>query len=122
MKKADENWQFPRTRLQWLWDNMEGYRAIYVLSVAGTFVYNMMQLTVPFFSSQIVDRFLSGPEARANFKSQPDEFYKLIFMMIGFTILRCIIVYVDCVGYEKVSQGVLFRIRNFIYDKIQRRT
>ncbi len=120
MKKADENWQFPRTRLQWLWDNMEGYRAIYVLSVAGTFVYNMMQLTVPFFSSQIVDRFLSGPEARANFKSQPDEFYKLIFMMIGFTILRCIIVYVDCVGYEKVSQGVLFRIRNFIYDKIQR--
>lgn len=120
MKSADKNWQFPRTRLQWLWDNMEGYRAIYILAVAGTFVYNMMQLTVPYFSAQIVDKFLSGPEARAYFGSHSDEFYRLIFMMISFTLLRVIIVYVDCVGYEKVSQGVLFRIRNFIYDKIQR--
>ncbi len=119
MKNQTSEWKFPRTRLQWLWDNMEGYRFLYVLVVIGTVVYNMMQLTVPFFSSQIVDKFLTGAEARANFNSHPDEFYRLIFMMIGFTLLRCVLVYFDCVGYEKVSQGVLFKIRNFLYDKIQ---
>ena len=40
--------------------------------------------------------------------------------MVGLTILRCIIVYFDCMGYEKVSQHVLFKVRNFLYDKIQR--
>ncbi|WP_044912845.1 MULTISPECIES: ABC transporter ATP-binding protein [unclassified Butyrivibrio] len=120
MKTNGNEWKFPRTRLQWLWDNMEGYRFIYVMCLLGTVVYNMMQLTVPYFSSQIVDKFLTGQEARANFNSHPDEFYRLLFMMVGFTILRCILVYIDCYGYEKVSQGVLFRVRNFLYDKIQR--
>ncbi|MCR5656501.1 MAG: ABC transporter ATP-binding protein/permease [Butyrivibrio sp.] len=120
MSKNKEEWKFPRTRLQWLWDNMEGYRALYGLVVLGTVVYNMMQLTVPYFSSQIVDRFLSGDKARENFALHPDEFYKLVIMMVVFTVIRCVIVYADCVGYEKVSQGVLFRVRNFLYDKIQR--
>ncbi len=113
-------WKFPRTRLEWLWDNMEGYRLIYVISILGTVAYNMMQLTVPFFSSQIVDKFLTGPEARVYFNEHSEEFYRLLIMMIAFTILRCFIVYIDCYGYEKVSQGVLFRIRNYLYDKIQR--
>ena len=120
MSKNKDEWKFPRTRLQWLWDNMEGYRALYGLVVLGTVVYNMMQLTVPYFSSQIVDRYLSGDKARENFALNPDGFYKLVIMMVVFTVLRCIIVYVDCVGYEKVSQGVLFRVRNYLYDKIQR--
>ncbi|MBE5843998.1 MAG: ABC transporter ATP-binding protein [Butyrivibrio sp.] len=118
--KKEGLWKFPRTRLQWLWDNMEGYRALYVIVIIGTVVYNMMQLTVPYFSSQIVDRFLSGNEAREYFTGHQGEFYRLVGMMIGFTVLRCIIVYLDCLGYEKVSQGVLFRVRNFLYDKIQR--
>jgi ATP-binding cassette subfamily B protein len=40
--------------------------------------------------------------------------------MISLTVLRCIIVYFDCMGYEFVSQQVLFKVRNFLYDKIQR--
>ncbi len=113
-------WKFPRTRLQWIWDNMEGFRGLYVVIILGTVVYNMMQLTVPYFSSRIIDEFLTGPNAKENFALHPDEFYRLIFMMIGFTLLRCIIVYFDCLGYEKVSQAVLFRVRNILYDKIQR--
>ncbi|WP_051656631.1 ABC transporter ATP-binding protein [Butyrivibrio sp. AE3004] len=120
MKMYGRKWKFPRTRLEWLWDNMEGYRLIYVISILGTVAYNMMQLTVPFFSSQIVDKFLTGPEARVYFNEHSEEFYRLLIMMIAFTILRCFIVYIDCYGYEKVSQGVLFRIRNYLYDKIQR--
>ena len=120
MKKKSSKWKYPRTRLQWLWDNMEGYRALYALAVIGTVVYNMLQLTVPFFSAQIVDGFLSGPNAKDNLSGHPDEFVRLLVLMIGLTILRCIIVYFDCMGYEYVSQVVLFKVRNFLYDKIQR--
>ncbi len=118
--KTNQKWKYPRTRLQWLWDNMEGHRLIYVCAMLGTVVYNMLQLTVPFFSGKIVDEFLSGPNAKENMAQHPDRFLQLLSLMVGLTIFRCIIVYLDCMAYEKVSQGVLYRVRNFLYDKIQR--
>ncbi|WP_029232468.1 ABC transporter ATP-binding protein [Butyrivibrio sp. VCB2006] len=120
MGKRDRNWKYPRTRLQWLWDNMEGHRFIYVCAILGTVVYNMLQLTVPFFSGKIVDEFLTGEGAKENMALHPDQFFKLLALMVGLTIFRCIIVYLDCMAYEKVSQDVLFKVRNFLYNKIQR--
>jgi ATP-binding cassette subfamily B protein len=99
---------------------MEGARLLYVFAILGTVIYNMMQLTVPFFSGRIIDRFLSGEGARQYLEAHTDEFIRLLLLMIGLTILRCAIVYLDCMAYEKVSQTVLFRVRNFLYDKIQR--
>lgn len=120
MKNKNGKWNYPRTRLQWLWDNMEGYRLLYGFAIFGTVVYNIMQLTVPYFSGQIVDKFLTGEGAKEYLASHGDEFVWLLILMVGLTILRCIIVYFDCMGYEKVSQHVLFKVRNFLYDKIQR--
>lgn len=120
MKRKDRKWKYPRTRLQWLWDNMEGHRFVYCLAMLGTVVYNFLQLTVPFFSGKIVDEFLTGENARENLTLHQDVFIRLLALMVGLTILRCIIVYLDCMAYEKVSQEVLFRVRNFLYDKIQR--
>lgn len=120
MKAKNSKWKYPRTRLQWLWDNMEGTRFLYVIAILGTVVYNMMQLTVPFFSGRIIDRFLTGDGAREYLQTHSDEFFKLLALMVGLTILRVIIVYLDCMAYEHVSQSVLFRVRNFLYDKIQR--
>lgn len=31
---------FPKTKLQWLWENMNGCRGIYFVGMAGTVVYN----------------------------------------------------------------------------------
>ena len=120
MKKKKRGFNYPRTRLQWLWDNMEGSRFLYICAVIGTVVYNMMQLTVPFFSGKIVDTFLSGESARQNLAEHRDQFFMLLGLMVGLTILRCLIVYWDCMAYERVSQHVLFKVRNFLYDKIQR--
>ena len=120
MKNKNGKWNYPRTRLQWLWDNMEGYRLLYGFAIFGTVVYNIMQLTVPYFSGQIVDKFLTGEGAKEYLASHGDEFVRLLILMVGLTILRCIIVYFDCMGYEKVSQHVLFKVRNYLYDKIQR--
>lgn len=111
---------FPKTKLQWLWENMKGSRGIYIAGMLGTIVYNVLQLTVPYYSGKIVDLFLSGTDARENLRTNSDLFYHLLICMVGFTVLRGVIVYVDCMVYEHVSQTVLYRVRNFLYDKIQR--
>ena len=64
-----ENTQFPKTKLQWLWENMKGARAVYVIGMIGTVVYNVLQLTVPYYSGKIVDLFLTGEHARENMQT-----------------------------------------------------
>lgn len=112
--------QFPKTKLAWLWENMQGTRGIYIVGMLGTIVYNVLQLTVPYYSGKIVDIFLTGENARENMRTNSDLFYKLLIAMVGFTFLRTIIVYLDCMIYEHVSQTVLYRVRNYLYNKIER--
>lgn len=112
--------QFPKTKIQWLWENMKGYHALYILGMVGTVVYNILQLVGPYFSGKIVDLFLTGANAKENMQFHSELFYQLLFAMVGLTMLRAVIAYGDCMIYEYVSQKVLYRVRNFLYDKIQR--
>lgn len=118
--KVKKETLFPKTKIQWLWENMKGRRVLYVIGMLGTVVYNILQLTVPYYSGRIVDLFLSGADAWKNMRTNSGLFYHLLILMIVFTVLRGVIVYGDCMIYEHVSQTVLYRVRNFLYDKIQR--
>jgi ATP-binding cassette subfamily B protein len=120
MKNEKEKKQFPLTKLQWLWANMKGLRVFFFLGILGTVVYNIMQLTVPFFASRIVDIFLTGENAAENLMTQRKLFYMLLAGMVGMTFLRTVIVYVVCMDFEKVSQGVLYRLRNILFRKIEK--
>ena len=108
------------TRMQWLWENMKGRHGLFVTAILGTVVYNILQLVVPFFSGRIVDLFLSLQDDGKSVSEEAHTFYVYIGVMVGLTLLRVTIVYLDCMAYEKVSQYTLFRIRNYLYDKIQR--
>ena len=108
------------SRFVWLWENMKGFRGIYALGLVLTIAYNAMQLTVPLVSGKIVDMFLTGENAVENLQLHRDLFFKLIAAMVGITLLRVIIVYSDQMIYEHVSQSVLYKVRNFLYNKIQR--
>ena len=110
----------PRTKIQWLWDNMKGKRLIYGLALLGTIIYNFMQLTVPYISQNIIDLFLTGENAAENMATKKDLFYGLIIAMIVLTLIRTSLVYFSCMGVEHVSQSVLYRVRNFLFDKIER--
>ena len=112
--------QFPKNKIAWLWENMEGKRALYFVGILGTVLYNILQLTIPYFSGKIVDLFLTGENAATNLQVHRDLLYRLLFAMVGFTFLRVIVVYGSCMIYETVSQSVLYRVRNYLYDKLQR--
>ena len=112
--------QFPKNKIAWLWENMEGKRALYFVGILGTVLYNILQLTIPYFSGKIVDLFLTGENAATNLQVHRDLLYRLLFAMVGFTFLRVIVVYGSCMIYETVSKSVLYRVRNYLYDKLQR--
>ncbi|MBR4145149.1 MAG: ABC transporter ATP-binding protein [Lachnospiraceae bacterium] len=112
--------RFPKSRLGWLWENMEGKRKLFIIALIGTVVYNIMQLVVPFFSGKIVDLLRDIQENEWDIADYKEEFLWLIAIMVGLTLIRVTIVYLDCMAYEHVSQKALYRIRNFLYDKIQR--
>lgn len=107
------------SKISWLWENMKGYRCIYVIGLFGTVIYNVMQLTVPFFTQQIVDLFLTGPDAADNLTYKRGLFFQMIVAMILLTLLRTLIVYLVCMDVEHVSQKVLYRIRTFLFHKIE---
>ena len=111
---------FPKSRIAWLWENMKGRRGLYIAAMIGTVVYSAMQLVVPYFSGKIVDLFNMLKDTGEPVGDHLQEFYRLIAMMVGLTIFRVVVVYLDCMSYESVSQYALFRIRNFLYNKIQR--
>ena len=108
------------SKMAWLWENMKGYRAIYMVGIIGTVVYNIMQLTVPYVTQHIIDLFLTGEEAATNIVTKRDLFFQLIVAMIGLTLLRTLIVYLVCMDVEHVSQKMLYRIRTHLFDKIER--
>lgn len=109
-----------RSKMVWLWENMKGYRVIYLVGILGTIVYNVMQLTVPYITQKIIDLFLTGDEAAANLINKRDLFFQLIIAMIVLTFIRTLVVYLVCMDVEHVSQKVLYRIRTHLFDKIER--
>lgn len=111
---------FPKTKLQWLWENMKGYHALYIFGILGTVLYNFMQLTVPYVSQEIVDLFLTGEHAAEHLAENRSLLYWLLAAMVILTLVRTVIVYVVCMAFEHCSQAALFRIRNFLFNKIER--
>ncbi len=109
-----------KSKLGWLWENMRGYRVLYVLSLIGTVTYSVMQLTVPYVSQSLIDLFLSGDQAAENLVNKRDLFWELILAMVVLTFIRTAIVYLSCMGGEVTSQKTLYRIRTYLFDKIER--
>ena len=114
-----DNIKRPKSRIAWLWQNMKGFHALYIVAMFGTIAYNALQLTVPVFSGQIIDNFLTGENARENMETNSSWFFTLVALMVGLTLVRVVIVYTDCLAYEHCSQKVLYRVRVQLYDKIQ---
>ena len=109
-----------KTRTQWLLENLKGVKGLYVLGIIGAIVYNIMQLTVPFIISNLIDLFITGENAAYNLATNKTLFYTYIGVMIGLTFLRTCIVYGTGMLFEYVSQEFLYRVRNFLYNKVQR--
>lgn len=107
------------SKMKFILDNMKGYRILYVITLIGAVTYNALQLVVPHFTQRILDEFLIGEKAHENLANHKELLYQLIAAMVILTLIRTTIVYLTCMGTEVVSQSVLYKIRNYLFRKIE---
>ncbi|MBR6638622.1 MAG: ABC transporter ATP-binding protein [Lachnospiraceae bacterium] len=105
-------------QLKWLWKNLKGYHAIYILALFLSIFCNILQLVVPVFSQQIVDLFLTGDNAAENLETKPNLLVWLVIGMILATMFRALMSYCANTTYEYTSQKMLYSIRTDLFRKV----
>lgn len=103
---------------RWLWSNMKGYRGRYILAMTLTVICQSMYIITPMMSQQIVDNFITPPNALELLAQNRDTFLYMVGAMVGFTILRSVIQYSSAMLYEVTSQAATYRIRKKLYENI----
>jgi ATP-binding cassette subfamily B protein len=109
-------------QIKWVFSNLKGKRALFIFAICCTITANILQITVPFFSKTIVDRFLSFDNAAtaAEYIGQNKQtLYMLLLGMILVTLVRTVIVYTGNLSYERVSQSFAVRMRAKLFRNIE---
>ncbi|MCE3198806.1 ABC transporter ATP-binding protein [Paenibacillus sonchi] len=105
--------------LKWLWQNLEGNRARYIMALCLSVVGSSLTIVNPYLSQRIVDTFIAGDHAVQNLTDKRGLLIALCLGMIGFSLLRTGLAYFTTMQYERSSQNMLYRIRIYLYNKIQ---
>lgn len=106
-------------QIKWLWTNLKGYRGRYIIALFLTVVCNALYLASPIFGQKIVDIFISNKNAVRNLETRKSLLIWLCIGMVGFTLIRTLIQYLTNITYEIASQGMLYKIRNYLYKNMQ---
>lgn len=105
--------------LKWLWQNLEGDRTRYVTALFLSVVCSSLTIVNPYIGQRIVDTFITGDNALQNLTQERGLLIMLCLGMIAFSLLRTGLSYVTTMQYEQSSQNMMYRIRIFLYNKIQ---
>ncbi len=107
-------------QIKWIWENMKGYRGRYILALCMTVIGQVMYLTSPIFSQNIVDTFIYNENAAENLANNSRLLIILCCGMVLFTLVRTVIQFNANMLYEKCSQGMLSKIRNYLFANVQK--
>lgn len=106
-------------QFKWLWHNLKGDRVRYVLALILSVVGSSLTIINPYIGQRIVDTFIVGDNAMQNLSREKALLIGLCLGMIGFTLLRTGLSYFTTLMYERASQNMLYRVRIYLYNKIQ---
>lgn len=104
---------------RWLWKNMKGCRALYIMALCLTVICQSMYIITPYFTQQITDTFIINDNALQNITEHTDLLIAMLAAMVGFTVLRCLIQYGSNMIYEHTSQTLIYRVRKVLFDRIE---
>jgi ATP-binding cassette, subfamily B, multidrug efflux pump len=106
-------------QLRWLWHNLKGDRVRYILALCLSVVGSSLTIINPYIGQRIVDTFIAGHDAIQNLTRERSLLIVLCLGMIGFSLLRTGLAYFTTLLYERASQNMLYRVRIYLYNKIQ---
>ncbi|MCL2638066.1 MAG: ABC transporter ATP-binding protein/permease [Oscillospiraceae bacterium] len=105
--------------IRWLWKNLEGYRAMYIVTIFLALLNQSMFVINPFLRQRIIDTFIDNDNAAQNIIEQRDLLLWLLVAILGFSLVRVALFYVSTLMFEHSSQGLLYRVRKHLYDNMQ---
>ncbi len=107
-------------QVKWIWENLKGYRGRYIFALCMSVIVQIMYLTNPVFGQKIVDTFIYGDNAAENLRTNSRLLIMLCLGMVLFTLVRTVIQFSANMTYEVCSQGMLAKIRNFLFANVQK--
>jgi len=96
---------------RWIWKNLKGYRAKYILTMILTVLLSAAALVSPIISGKLVDEVLMG--------GQTGKLLPYVGIMVGWTLLTTVLGFFSTISYEKCSQAMIFKIKNDLYNNLQ---
>ncbi|SFT18999.1 ABC transporter ATP-binding protein [Paenibacillus sp. BC26] len=106
-------------QFKWLWHNLIGDRTRYIFALCLSVVGSSLTIINPYIGQRIVDLFIAGEDAASNLTDERALLIGLCLGMIGFSLLRTSLAYCTTLLYERASQNMLYRVRIYLYNKIQ---
>lgn len=107
-------------QIKWIWENLKGYRGRYIFALCLTVTAQIMYIANPVFGRQIVDNFIYGEDAAKNLSENSRLLVMLCLGMVVFTLTRTVIQFSSNMLYEVCSQGMLAKIRNYLFANVQK--
>lgn len=96
---------------KWVWQYLEKYKFKFLAALFLSFSVILLSMINPYVQGVIVDKVIKG--------GNTGILVKLLLLMLGATLIKSVIRFLYQCMFETVSQGVVFKIRETIYRRVQ---
>jgi ATP-binding cassette, subfamily B, multidrug efflux pump len=98
--------------LYWVWGFVRGHKVKLFMGLLMALLVSGLNMVNPYFAGKIVDQVIFG--------NQENLLWKLLLMMIGVTVIKTVVRYSYQIMFERMSQDVVYKIRELLYGRLQR--
>ncbi|MGG5252703.1 ABC transporter ATP-binding protein [Neobacillus sp. SM06] len=96
--------------IHWAWGYIRKYRARLFLGLFLSLVVSALNMVNPYFAGKIVDKVILG--------GQSGLLVPFLGLMVGVTVVKTVIRYNYQLMFERISQSVIFTVREQLYDRL----
>ena len=97
--------------IKWIFSYINQYKFKFYFALSAVLLTSLIAMINPYLSGKLVDE--------AIMKNRSNILLPILGMMIANTIIKAIIRYTYQMTFEKVSQSVIFELRQNMYNKLQ---
>ncbi|MEH7082634.1 ABC transporter transmembrane domain-containing protein [Neobacillus drentensis] len=96
--------------IRWVWGYMRNYQVKLFFGLSLVLVVSLLNMFNPYIAGKIIEKVIYG--------HQNDLLWPLLGLMIGVTITKTVIRYRYQLKFERISQNVIFTIREELYTRL----
>ena len=108
-------------QLKWIWQNLKGWRAMFIMGVVLSVFTSAISIVNPKLSQLLVDHVIVGVKnADGVVVHHTEMLFPILAAMVGVQLGISSLRYLMIALHEKASQNLLSRLRGKLYDNLQR--